>query len=101
MKATVIGSKDISFETLEKYLPDCVTELIWCGNCFLLPEYAKKKNIKLVRHEWKSNMEILGYVDMIIVFSDEDDVLMKWIVAEGKRINKNLKTVIVGLNKAN
>lgn len=84
MKVAIIGSRSLSVNNLEKYIPDGITEIVTGGakgidSC--AKEYAQSQGIKLTVFlpDYKSygkaaplkrNLQIIDYADRVIAFWD-------------------------------
>lgn len=107
MKAAVIGSRNISFEVFEKYLPKSITEIISSGNNKLLSDYAKCNNIKLTLAVpdysygnaacFMRNIDVVKEVDILIAFCNEKDEYIKSYINYFKKINTNAELIVVDL----
>lgn len=110
MKVAVIGSRNLTIENFEKYLPPDTTELVSggakgidaCARTYacerglpiteFLPEYEKYgKNAPL-----KRNLQIIAYADCILAFWDGASHGTKFVIENGRRQGK---TVIVHVMK--
>ena len=109
MKLAIIGSRGIMMENLEKYLPDCVDEIVSGGakgidGC--AAAYARKKGIKLTEFfpeyqkygraaPLRRNETIAEYADEAIAFWDGKSRGTKYTVEAFHKLGKRVKVIIV------
>lgn len=108
MKVAVIGSRNLSVNNLEKYLPQDTTELVSGGARGVdssakayalknnipikefLPDYnALGKSAPLVR-----NIDIIKYADVVLAFWDGESRGTKFVIDNCKKIGKPCKIFI-------
>ncbi len=100
MKAAIMGCKNISYGDFEKHLPKDITEIVWSGEDEILYNYAKNNNIKLTLAKednnygnasaFMRNIDVVRDVDIVIVFWDGKDSVVKSLASFYGTINKNL-----------
>ena len=94
MKVAVIGSRGLTVNNLEKYLPEGTTEIVSGGakgidTC--AREYALANNIKLTEFlpeyekfgrgaPLKRNLQIIEYADIVLAFWDEKSRGTKFVI---------------------
>ena len=104
MKIAIIGSRDLQVENLEKYLPQCTTEIVSggargidsCAEAYavtnglkltvFLPEYARfGRGAPIVR-----NKQIVDYADEVLAFWDGSSrgtrSVIEYCKKQGKRV---------------
>lgn len=108
MKVAVIGSRDISIENLEKYLPDNVTEIVSGGAKGVdqsAKEYANKNDIALKeflpeyekygrRAPLVRNDLIVDYADVVLAFWNGKSTGTKYVIEKCKAKNKKVRIFI-------
>ncbi|MBQ7826643.1 MAG: DUF2493 domain-containing protein [Clostridia bacterium] len=109
MKIAIVGSRNLSVNNLEKYIPDCVTEIISggakgidsCAKAYaesngirftvFLPEYNKYgKSAPL-----KRNLQIIEYADLVIAFWDGTSRGTEYVIQNCKNMNKHITIYII------
>lgn len=104
MKIAVIGSRNLTVDNLEDYLPENVTEIVSGGakgidKC--ARSYAAENNIKLTeflpeyekygrRAPLVRNLQIIDYADRVIAFWDGESHGTKFVIENCKRLNKSV-----------
>lgn len=104
MKIAVIGSRNLTVDNLENYLPENVTEIVSGGakgidKC--ARSYAAENNIKLTeflpeyekygrRAPLVRNLQIIDYADRVIAFWDGESHGTKFVIENCKRLNKSV-----------
>lgn len=104
MKVAVIGSRELSVENLEDYLPDNVTEIVSGGAkgidaCAVA--YAARKKIKLTEFlpdyrrfgkaaPLKRNLQIIAYADEIIALWDGSSPGTDFVIKQCEKLNKKI-----------
>lgn len=102
MKVAVIGSRNLTVEDLEKYLPEETTEIVSGGakgidTC--AKEYANAKGLKLTEFlpEYKKygrgaplkrNLQIIDYADEVLAFWDGQSTGTRFVIEHCKEQNK-------------
>lgn len=108
MKIAVIGSRNLTVDNLEKYLPKDVTEIVsggargidTCAN-----EYAKANGIKLMEFlpeyekygrsaPLKRNLQIIDYADLVLAFWDGKSRGTKYVIENCKVRNKKVRVFV-------
>ena len=108
MKVAIIGSRNLIVNNLEKYLPDCITEIVSGGakgidTC--ARKYAIENNIKIVEFlpdynkygrsaPLRRNLQIIEYADQVIAFWDGKSRGTKYVIDNCKKRNKNVTIFI-------
>lgn len=108
MKVAIIGSRNLIVNNLEKYLPDCITEVVSGGakgidTC--ARKYAIENNIKIVEFlpdynkygrsaPLRRNLQIIEYADQVIAFWDGKSRGTKYVIDNCKKRNKNVTIFI-------
>jgi len=105
MKVAVIGSRGLTEDNLEKYLPEGVTEIISGGakgidasakeyalsHCIklteILPEYSKFGRAAPL----KRNITIIEYADLVLAFWDGQSRGTKYVIDNCKKLNKPIR----------
>ena len=104
MKIAVIGSRNLTVDNLEDYLPENVTEIVSGGakgidKC--ARSYAAENNLKLTeflpeyekygrRAPLVRNLQIIDYADRVIAFWDGESHGTKFVIENCKRLNKSV-----------
>ncbi len=105
MKVAIIGSRSLTVNNLEKYLPEYTTEIVSGGakgidTC--AKTFANNNNIKLTEFlpEYtlygksapiKRNDKIIQYADIILAFWDGKSQGTKYVIQKCKQENKEIK----------
>lgn len=101
MKVAVIGSRGLFVNNLEKYLPECTTEIVSGGAKGVdtsAKEYALSHNIKLTEFlpeynkygraaPLKRNITIIEYSDVVIAFWNGKSHGTKYVIENCKKRN--------------
>ncbi len=111
MKIAIIGSRNLTINNLEKYIPASVTEIVSGGakgidTC--ARKYAQANNIKLTEFlpqynkykksaPLKRNLQIINYADIVIAFWDGKSSGTAYTIDNCKKINKEV--IVYRLNK--
>ena len=109
MKAAVIGSRGLTINNLEKYLPSETTEIISGGakgidTC--AREYAISHNIKLTEFlpeyekygrsaPLKRNITIIEHADIVLAFWDGKSSGTRFVIDNCKKMGKEVKVEII------
>lgn len=109
MKVAVIGSRELTINGLEKYLPPETTEIVSGGakgvdTC--AENYAKQKNIKikifLPEYEkygksapLKRNIQIIDYADTVVAFWNGKSRGTKYVIDKCKEKGKKIKVYML------
>lgn len=104
MRVAIIGSRNLTVENLEDYLPQGVTEIVSGGakgidTC--AKEYARANHIKLTEFlpdyakyqkaaPLKRNLQIIDYADMVIAFWDGTSKGTKYVIDNCKKQHKKV-----------
>ena len=110
MKIAIIGSRNLTVQNLEKYLPLGVTEIVSGGakgidTC--AREYAHQKGLKLTEFlpeyqkygrsaPLKRNIDIITYADEVIAFWDGQSRGTKFVIEACKKRNFSKKDQSAG-----
>lgn len=113
MRVAVIGSRNLSLENLEDFLPLDTTELVSGGargidSC--AKYYAKKNNIPIKEFlpdynsfgrsaPLKRNLQIVDYADMVLAFWDGKSHGTKYVIDACRKTNTALKIFIYNNKK--
>lgn len=108
MKVAVIGSRGLTLNNLEKYLPNDTTEIVSggargidacaekyakCNNIpikVFLPDYEKYgRKAPLIR-----NMEIIEYADMVLAFWDGTSRGTKFVIDKTRKTGKKIRAFV-------
>lgn len=108
MKIAVTGSRNLTVDNLEKYLPKDVTEIVSGGargidTC--AKEYAKANGIKLTEFlpeyekygrsaPLKRNLQIIDYADLVLAFWDGKSRGTKYVIENCKARNKKVRVFV-------
>lgn len=108
MKVAVVGSRGISVQNLENYLPNEVTEIVSGGakgvdSC--AKEYALKNNLRYTEFlpEYNKygkaaplirNLQIIDYSDKIIAFWDGISRGTEYVIKMCKKNGKNIDIIL-------
>lgn len=108
MKVAVIGSRNLSVNNLEIYLPENISEIVSGGaqgidRCArnyaikngitlkeFLPDYNRYGRIAPI----KRNLQIIAYADMIIAFWDGKSRGTKFVIDNCRKIGKPIKILL-------
>lgn len=108
MKVAIIGSRNLTVNNLEKYLPENITEIVSggargidrCAKVYanahdlklteFLPQYDKFGRIAPL----KRNLLIIEYADLVIAFWDGKSKGTKFVIDNCKKQHKKLKIYI-------
>ena len=109
MKVAVIGSRGLTVENLENYLPEGTTEIISGGargidTC--AREYAVANNIKLTEFlpeyekygrsaPLKRNITIIENADLVLAFWDGSSRGTKFVIDNCKKLGKEVRIKIL------
>lgn len=104
MKVAVVGSRNLTIENFEKYLPKDTNEIVSGGargidTC--AREYAIKNGLKLTEFfpeydkysrnaPLRRNLQIIDYADCVIVFWDGESRGTKYVIDHCKKQNKKV-----------
>ena len=108
MKAAIIGSRNLTVNLSDGYLPDGITEIVSGGakgidTC--AREYALKNNIPLKEFlpeynkykrnaPLKRNLQIIDYADIVIAFWDGKSSGTKFVIDNCKKMNKKIMVYV-------
>lgn len=108
MKIAIIGSRGLTVDNLECFLPDNVTEIISGGakgidTC--AKEYAVANDIKLTEFlpeynkyrkgaPLKRNLQIIDYADEVIIFWDGQSKGTKYVIDNCRKQNKKMVIIM-------
>lgn len=108
MKIAIIGSRNLTVEDFQNYLPDNVTEIVSggakgidaCAKKYaienkiklteFLPEYAKYSKAAPI----KRNLQIIEYADEVLAFWDGISKGTKSVIENCKKKNKPVTVII-------
>ena len=109
MKVGVIGSRGLTVDNLEQYLPENTTEIVSGGakgidTC--AREYALSHDIKLTEFlpeysrygrgaPLKRNLKIIEYADVVIAFWDRQSKGTKNVIENCKKLNVKVDVHII------
>ena len=109
MKVAVIGSRGLTVDNLEQYLPENTTEIVSGGakgidTC--AREYAISHGIKLTEFlpeysrygrgaPLKRNLKIIEYADVVIAFWDRQSKGTKNVIENCKKLNVKVDVHII------
>jgi len=107
MKIAIIGSRNLSINNLEEYLPENCTEIVSGGASGIdrcAAEYARKNNIRLTEFlpeytrygrgaPLRRNKLIVDYADVIVAFWDGNSKGTKNVINYSKKAGKPLRVV--------
>jgi len=109
MKVGVIGSRGLTVDNLEQYLPEDTTEIVSGGakgidTC--AREYALSHDIKLTEFlpeysrygrgaPLKRNLKIIEYADVVIAFWDRQSKGTKNVIENCKKLNVKVDVHII------
>lgn len=104
MKIAIVGSRNLTVQNLEDYLPKCITEIVSGGakgidTC--AKEYARAHNVKLIEFlpeyekygksaPLKRNLDIIDCADLVIAFWDGKSNGTKHVIDVCKKKNKQM-----------
>ena len=104
LKIAIIGSRNLTVNNLEKYLPEGVTEIVSGGakgidSC--ARDYAQENNIKLTEFlpqyekygkgaPLKRNLQIINYSDEVLAFWDGKSRGTKYVIDQCRKNNKKV-----------
>lgn len=102
IKVAVVGSRSLTIEAIEKYIPMQATEVISGGAKgvdMCARKFAKENGIKLKEFlpdykrygkgaPLKRNLQIIHYADIIIVFWDGKSKGTKFVIDNAKKLKK-------------
>lgn len=104
MKIAIIGSRNLTVNNLEKYLPQGVTEIVSGGakgidSC--ARNYAQENNIKLTEFlpqyekygkgaPLRRNLQIINYSDEVLAFWDGKSRGTKYVIDQCRKNNKKV-----------
>ena len=108
MKLAIVGSRGLSVDDLEQYVPKFVTEIVTGGakgidSCAI--NYAQNHQINLVTFlpdyrrygrgaPLKRNVQIIEYADCVLVFWDGQSRGTRFVIDECQRRNRPLHLYI-------
>ncbi|MBQ5850368.1 MAG: DUF2493 domain-containing protein [Lachnospiraceae bacterium] len=109
MKLAIIGSRNITVENLEDYIPKNLTEIVSGGakgvdSCAM--QYAQEHNIKLIvflpkyklygkAAPLKRNLQIIDYSDEVFAFWDGQSKGTKYVIDNCRKINKKVTVITI------
>lgn len=112
MKVAIIGSRNLTVDNLQKYLPDDTTEIVSGGakgidSC--AKAYALANGIKLTEFlpeynkygrgaPLKRNLQIIQYSDLVIAFWDGKSRGTEYVIKNCKTENKPVTVYLKRLN---
>ena len=104
MKIAIIGSRNITVEHLERYLPTQADEIVSGGargidSC--AKKYAEQNGLKITEFlpeyqrygrgaPLKRNDQIIAYADMVVAFWDGSSKGTKYVIERCRRIGKGV-----------
>ncbi len=108
MKVAVIGSRNLTVNNLEKYLPEGTTEIVSGGAVGIdscAKKYAMENGIPLKeflpnykehgrRAPILRNLEIIDYADVVLAFWDGQSHGTKFVIDKCRAIGKPLRAFI-------
>ena len=109
MKVAVIGSRGLSIDNLEKFIPENCTEIV-SGGAIGIDEcaanYARKSRIKLIEFKPEYSMyrknaplvrnrKIVDYSDIVLAFWDEKSRGTKYVIDYCKKIKKSCQVIVL------
>ena len=108
MKIAIIGSRNLTVEHLEHYIPDCATELVSGGAKGIdacVREYAHANGMKLTEFlpeyenyrksaPLKRNLQIIQYADEVLAFWDGQSRGTKFVIENCKKLEKKITVYI-------
>lgn len=114
MKLAIIGSRNLTIDDIEKYIPEGVTEIVSGGakgidTC--AANYARINNIKLTvflpnykrygkyAAPLKRNLQIIEYSDEVIAFWDGTSTGTDYVIKNCKKTNKKITVHIFRIEK--
>ncbi len=108
MKVAVIGSRGLTVDDLQKYLPQDTDEIVSGGakgidEC--AARYAERHNIKLTvflpqydkfgrSAPLKRNIEIIGYADCVLAFWDGESRGTKFVIDNCRKSGKSIRVFL-------
>lgn len=108
MKVAIIGSRGLQVNSLEKYLPNNISEIVSGGakgidSC--AANFAKVNHIKLTEFlpeyekygrsaPLKRNLKIIDYADTVLAFWDGSSRGTKFVIDNCKKQNKKVKIFV-------
>ena len=109
MKVAVIGSRSLSVENLEQYLPENTEEIVSggargiddCARDYALTHHLKLKEFTPDYHLYgrsaplKRNIQIIEYADFVIAFWDGMSRGTKFTIGQCKKLGRAHKVYIV------
>ena len=109
MKLAIIGSRSLTINNLEDYIPENTVEIIsggakgidCCAKIFALKhslkytEFLPKYNKFGKSAPIKRNLEIINYADMVIAFWDGRSRGTSFVIKSCKKLGKPIKVVMV------
>ena len=107
MKLAIIGSRGVTVENLEQYLPAYVTEIVSGGAKGVdacAREYALAQGIKLTEFlpeyekykrgaPLKRNLQIIDYADEVLAFWDGKSRGTKFVIDQCQKRNKKVTVI--------
>jgi len=109
MKVAIVGSRSLTIDDMESYLPENVTEII-SGGAKGIDECAKKfaieKGIRLTEYlpeyrkygksaPLKRNMDIINVADIVIAFWDGSSKGTEYVIKKCYGLDKSIKIYII------
>lgn len=105
MKIAIIGSRDLTVNDLEKYLPQGVSEIVSGGARGIdacARAYAKSRGLKLTEFlpeyekygrgaPLKRNLQIISYADEVYAFWDGSSRGTKFVIDNCKKAGKKVR----------
>ena len=109
MKVAIIGSRNLTVNDLESYLPEGVTKIVSGGakgidNC--AGKYARANGLKLTEFfpeydkygrsaPLKRNLQIIEYADCVLAFWDGQSRGTKYVIDNCKKKNKKVSVFTI------
>ena len=108
MKLAIIGSRSLTINNLEDYIPENTVEIISggakgidsCAKMFALKnslkytEFLPKYNLYGRAAPLRRNLEIISYADMVLAFWDGKSRGTKFVIDNCKKINKPIRIML-------
>lgn len=99
MKVAIIGSRNLTVDNLQKYLPDDTTEIVSGGaNGIKLTEFLPEYNKYGRGAPLKRNLQIIQYSDLVIAFWDGKSRGTEYVIKNCKTENKPVTVYLKRLN---
>lgn len=107
MKLAIIGSRSLTINNLEDYIPQNTVEIISggakgidnCAKMFALKhslkytEFLPNYNLYGKAAPLRRNLEIISYADMVLAFWDGKSRGTKFVIDNCKKINKPIRII--------